>query len=491
MEEEAKMLFKQAKEDMKEKDFDKAIDRLNRALDIYRDLGKEKDKTKVAKELVKAYEKEAELVNKIADNLYKQGKYEEAIERYRESVELITKTGQSKNIQKYEKELRKAYEKLGLDINKRADQLKKEKKYDEAIEIYHESIELMKKTYNSDKVNEFMKELAKCCQDYAKEINKKADKEFKSKNYKISLELYEKSVKIADKSNNAKLVSDFTKELHKNYEVIAKQLEESAEDLIDKDNFDEALDQLSNALRFMQKTDDEDKIEKMEKKISKLFEKHAEKINKTGDEAFKNKDYPRAIEIYTDSLEMAKKAQNEKLINNYEKELNKAFEKYAEQVNKEGDEAFKIKDYEKAEMIYSKSVGLAKNSGKDNLVKNYSKELKKTLEQWAKEKKESGKQALKDNQFEKAIEDYEFAYEVIKRTDDEDEIKDYLKDLQNAYEKWADVLNKRGDLAYDAKNYEEAVQIYSKAVDIIEKTEDEKKIKKYRKDRDKAMKKLT
>ncbi|MHA1378359.1 MAG: tetratricopeptide repeat protein [Candidatus Helarchaeota archaeon] len=491
MEEEAKTLFKQAKEDMREKDFDKAIDRLDRALEIYRDLGKEKDKTKVAKELVKAYEKQAEIVNKLGDQLYKQKKYEEAIGYYKESVELITKTGQSKDIEKFEKEIRKTYEKLAIDINKQADQLKKEKKFEEAMEVYTKSIDLMKKTYNSDKVNEFMKELAKTCGEYAKEINKQADKEFKLKNYRKSLELYESSIKIADKSNDPKLIKDFTKELYKNYEVIAKQLQDSAEELIDKDNFDEALEKLGNSLRFIQKTGDEDKIEKLEKKISKLYEKHAENINKAGDEAFKNKDYPKAIDIYNNSLEMAKKSQNEKLIDNYQKELDKVFEKYAEQVNKEGDEAFKLGDYEKAEMIYIKSVGLATESGKESLINKYAKELRKTLEKWAKEQKEMAKQALEDKQYEKCIEDYKFALDIIKRTEDEGEIQEYLEDLQDAYEKWSDILNKRGDLAYDAKNYEEAVQIYSKAVDLIEQTENEKKIKKYQKDRDKAMKKLT
>ncbi len=491
MEEQAKTLFKQAKEDMNEKDYDKAIDRLNRALELYRDLGKPKEKTNVAKELVKAYEKQAETVNKLADELYKQKKYEEAIQYYRESVELIKKTGQAKDTEKYEKELRKAYERLAIDVNKEADQLKKEKKFEEAIEVYTKSIDLMKKTYNEDKVNEFSKELAKTCEEFGKDINKQADKEFKSKNYKNSLELYEKSIAVAGKSNNPKLIQDFTKELNKNYEVLAKQLEESAANFIDKDEYEEALDKLGNALIFIKKTNDEDKIEKMEQKVSKVFEKHAEKINEAGDAAFKSKDYPKAIEIYHNSLEMAKKSQNQKLIENYEKELNKAFEEHAEQVNKEGDEAFKAGDHEKAEIIYKKSVELAREGQNQKLFEKYSKELRKTLETWAKEVKEVAEKALEDRQYEKAVEDYTHALEIISRSEDEDEIKDYRKDLQAAYEEWAEVLNKRGDLAYDAKNYEEAVQIYSKAVNLIEKTEDDGKIKKYRKDRDKAMKKLT
>jgi len=93
--------------------------------------------------------------------------------------------------------------------------------------------------------------------------------------------------------------------------------------------------------------------------------------------------------------------------------------------------------------------------------------------------------------YEIAIKNFEEALEIIKRTEDDDEIKEYLEDLQEAYEGWADKLNKRGDNAYDAKNYEQAVELYTKAFDLIEKTEDEGKIKKYRKDRDKAMKQMT
>ncbi|MFX0136058.1 MAG: tetratricopeptide repeat protein [Candidatus Hodarchaeota archaeon] len=491
MESEAKNLYKQAKEDMDEKDYDKAVDRLNRALEIFRDLGKQKDVTKCAKELEKAYEKQAEAINKIADELFKQKKYEESINYYRQSVELIKETSKKKDQSKYDKELRKSYENFAQEINKQADQMKKEKNYDEAISLYQKSIDLMKKAYNSDKVNEFMKELGKTAGEHAKDINKQADREFKQKNYKKSLELYEKSVEVADKSNDAKLISNLTKDLYKNYEILAEDLEESAEKLIDEDKFDEAIDQLSNALRFIEKTRDEKKEKKLRKKISKVYEDNAEKINKAGDEAFKRNDYEKAIDIYHSSCEMAKESQNQKLIDNYGKELNKSFEKYAEVVNKQGDEAFEAKDYEKAEMIYIKSLGLATESSKESLINKYSKELRKTRETWAKTIKENAEQALKDGQYEISIRHFEQALDVIKRTEDEEEINDYLKDLQDAYEEWADKLNKRGDNAYDAKNYEQAVELYSKAFDLIEKTEDEGKIKKYRKDRDKAMKKLT
>ncbi|NVM01327.1 MAG: tetratricopeptide repeat protein [Candidatus Helarchaeota archaeon] len=491
MEGEAKSLYKQAKEDMEDKDYDKAIDRLNRALEIYRDLGKQKDVTKCAKELEKAYEKQAEAINKIADELFKQEKYEEAINYYKQSVELIKETSKKKDQSKYDKELRKSYENFAHEINKQADQLKKEKNYDVAIELYIKSIDLMKKSYNSDKVNELMKELGKTAGEHAKDINKQADREFKQKNYGKSLELYEKSVEVADKSNNAKLISNLTKELYKNYEVLAENLEESAEKLIDEDNYNEAIDKLSNALRFIEKTRDDKKVKKLRKKISNLYEDNAEKINKTGDEAFKRKDYEKAIDIYHSSFEMAKESQNQKLIDRYRDELNKSFEKYAEVVNKQGDEAFEANDFEKAEMIYIKSLGLATESGKDSLMNEYSKELRKTREKWAEKTKESAKQAIKDRQYEISIRNFEQALEIIKRTEDEDVIKEYLEDLQDAYEDWADKLNKRGDNAYDAKNYEQAVELYSKAFDLIEKTEDEGKIKKYRKDRDKAMKKLT
>ena len=141
-------------------------------------------------------------------------------------------------------------------------------------------------------------------------------------------------------------------------------------------------------------------------------------------------------------------------------------------------------------MIYIKSVGLAQDSKKESLFNNYSKELRKTRDKWAKEIKEKAEQALEDKQYENSIENFAFALEIIQRTEDEDEIKEYQKKLENAYEEWADVLNKRGDLAYDAKNYLEAKEIYVKAVELIEHTTDEKKIKKFQKDRDKAMKKL-
>ena len=135
MEGEAKNLYKQAKEDMDEKDYDKAIDRLNRALEIFRDLGKQKDVTKCAKELEKAYEKQADAINKIADELFKQQKYEEAITYYRQSVELIKETSKKKDQSKYDKELRKSYEKFAQEINKQADQLRKEKNASSPIEL--------------------------------------------------------------------------------------------------------------------------------------------------------------------------------------------------------------------------------------------------------------------------------------------------------------------------------------------------------------------
>lgn len=491
MESEAKNLCKQAKDDMVQKDYEKAIDRLERALGIFRDLKKEKEVTKTAQDLVKAYEKQAVVVNKIGDELYKQKKYEEAIKYYQNSVEIVTKSNDKKNIDNYKKELQKTYEKFAMDINKQADQLKKEKKFPEAIEIYSKSVNLMEKAYNTEKADEFKKELTQTASLYAKDINKQADKEFKQKNYQKSLELYEKSLENAQKSQDQKLITDFTKELYKNYEALAKELEQSAENAIEEGNYDDALNKLGNALNFIKKTNDQKKIDQMEKKVSKVFETHAENINQAGDEAFKKEDYPKAIEIYHNSLEMAKKSKNNKLISNYDTELDKTFEKYAEIVNEKGDEALKAKNYEEAENIYRDSVKLAKESQKESLVDNYSGELKKTLETWSKTYQDTASKALKAGTFDKAVSDFEKALEIIKRTEDEDEIKEYNKDLIDAYEKWADKLNKDGDLAFDSKKYQQAVDLYSKACGLIEKTKDEEKIKKLAKDRDKAVKKLT
>ena len=62
--------------------------------------------------------------------------------------------------------------------------------------------------------------------------------------------------------------------------------------------------------------------------------------------------------------------------------------------------------------------------------------------------------------------------------------------MTECYEKWAENTNSEGDTAYKMKDYEKAYEFYEESVQLANLAKNPKLLKKFRKERDRAMRKM-
>ena len=118
---------------------------------------------------------------------------------------------------------------------------------------------------------------------------------------------------------------------------------------------------------------------------------------------YKAGDYEGAIEIYQQSVDAAEASGDQKLMENFQGELEKSFEKLSQKINNEGDKLFKEKKYEEASKNYIRSIQLATDAKKGKLVENFTKELRKTYEKWSQALTKEASEFIKKDNYENAF----------------------------------------------------------------------------------------
>ncbi|MBD3350285.1 MAG: hypothetical protein GF364_02255 [Candidatus Lokiarchaeota archaeon] len=475
--------YEKATQCMKEKDYENAVKFFEKAVENM-------ENPKAGVMLKKAKEEYGEDVNKIGDQLYKKKKYKEAMEYYLESIQLEMDAGEDRKVKKYTEELRKATEKLAKEINKKGDKLMKDDKYEEAISVYMESVDLMSKAGNQKKLENFKGELNKALMKHAEELIDLAKDLAKDDKLDDAVSKIKEASTNAKRTGSEKFINNIEDDSKKIFEIVADETNDRGDDAFKKKKYKEAIKLYKRSVDLIKKSGDERKLKRYKKELSKAFEERAEDINDAGDKAYKEGDYESAIEIYQQSIDMAEQSGDEKQIENYKKELAKSFEKLAKEVNDKGDKLYKEGKYEDAGHIYLRSIQLAQQSKKEKLVKNFTKELRKTYEKWADEVNDKGDDLYKEKKYDEAIEAYKQSVVIAETANDEKTIEKYTKELKKAYKKYSEDLNSEGDAAYKSKDYEKAYELYQKSVEMAMLSGDTKNYKRFSKERDKALRKL-
>ncbi|MCP4761990.1 MAG: hypothetical protein GY870_09415 [archaeon] len=476
------MTIEEGKKCMEEKDFEGAVANFKSA-----EAAGEK---KASKLIVKALEEWGETVNKLGDQLLKRKSYKEAIIYYKQSIEIMEEAGNNKKVANYQGEFSKASEKLAEEINQKGDKAYKEKKYEESIKIYLESIQLMIEAGNEKKSNIFKKELKNALNKRATQLTEEAEKFAKEGNLEQAIDRIQKAIVNAQQTDDEKIIANFNKVSYNIYEIVADLTNSKGDKAFKDKNWEQAVPLYKKSVELISKANNKKKLTNYQKELVKAFQESAQEINNSADKAFKEGNYVSAIEIYQQSIEAAKLGENEKLIAGFEKELEKCFESYAQKINNEGDNFLKEKRFEEAVNQYKKSVELAQNSNKQKLLKNFTNELDKAYEKWAEEINTEGDNLFKNKDFENAVDKYKKSILIIDNTSNKKQGIKFEKELQAAYIKWAEGINTEGDNLYKMDKFEDAYSIYSKSVELAELAKNEKLVKKFRKERDKALKKM-
>jgi len=428
--------------------------------------------------------------NAIGDALYKKKNFAEALTYYEQSIELMGKAGNSRKVDNYTKELMKTTEKLAQQINDEADGLLRSKKYPEAVDLYFKSVEMMSRVGKDKKIKNFKGELLTALTKLAEDLLKQAESTMKQGKDEEALELIGAATTKAKMTYDEGLINYIQKKSQKVYEKIADAVNKKGDIEYRNKNWGQAIKLYNESVRLVKKSKNEKKLANFQNELKKAFSKNASEINKAGDKLYKSGEYEAAIEIYQQSVDAAEASGNQKLVENFQAELEKSFEKLSQKINDAGDKMFKEKKYDEASINYIRSIQLATGANKGKLVERFTKELRTTFEKWSQALTKEASELIKKDNYENAIEKLAMAIEKMEITGDNRKIEKTRGQLTECYEKWAENTNSEGDTAYKMKDYEKAYEFYEESVQLANLAKNPKLLKKFRKERDRAMRKM-
>ena len=428
--------------------------------------------------------------NTLGDELYKKKNYAEALTYYEQSIELMEKAGNSRKVDNYTKELMKTTERLAQQINDEADGLLRSKKYPEAVDLYFKSVEMMSRVGKDKKIRNFKGELLTALTKLAEDLLKQAESTIKQGKDEEALELISAANTKAKMTYDEGLINNIQKKSQKVYEKIADAVNKKGDNEYKKKNWGQAIKLYNESVRLVKKSKNEKKLANFQNELKKAFSQNASEINKAGDKLYKSGEYEAAIEIYQQSVDAAEASGNQKLVENFQAELEKSFEKLSQKINDAGDKMFKEKKYEEASINYIRSIQLATDANKGKLVEKFTKELRTTFEKWSQALTKEASELIKKDNYENAIEKLAMAIEKMEITGDNRKIEKTRGQLTECYEKWAENTNSEGDTAYKMKDYEKAYEFYEESVQLANLAQNPKLLKKFRKERDRAMRKM-
>ncbi len=436
-----------------------------------------------------------EQLNEKADGLYENEKFGEAIRLYTESIEMAKKAGKDRKAKRYTKELQDSIDALAEKMNEEGDQLFKEEKYKKSMDAYEKAWSLIQKAgsglFKDIKRRSYRKEYYKAKEKYCEEVLRPRiqgliDNEKWEEAESIYKEMIEKISANVDSSKN----QDYKEEMNDFYEDWADFINEKGDKALKNDDFESAVDYYTQARKLINKTDDHRKIKKFKKELAKAYKNRSKEINHKGDELMKQEDYKEAVNLYETSFDLAQEAENDFLMGRYEKELEKAYKKRGKEINKKADKLLDQEKYEDAIKLYAESVQMVKNANSTLFTKLYEREYKKSLKEWGKKLNERGDTAMANENWKKAAQIYQTAYNVIKKSEDQDLIQDFYQEYIDAIANLSDELNKIGEELFDEEKYEKAFEIFDEALKLAEEAKIQDKIQESKENRQKTMKKM-
>jgi hypothetical protein len=277
----------------------------------------------------KILERWADAENHLGDELYAEKRFAEAIGHYSEAMTLINQTKNESKKKQYKTELAKAFRQHAKEINAMGDQLMKEKKYHEAAIFYEQSIALAKEGGLESMVANFTREMETAYAKHAQQINDQADQLFKLWKYQEAAELYERSINIAERSNQKKLIENFKKEYDNAVELWADQTFAQGTKQLPFQNWSKAMEFFKEAEMVIGYCYNNSKKEAFMKKIYRLYLEMARQVQEEAEVALNKKDFEKAYLTYDYCVMFSQMAQNDLKTKEFRKKRDIAMENWS------------------------------------------------------------------------------------------------------------------------------------------------------------------
>jgi len=150
------------------------------------------------------------------------------------------------------------------------------------------------------------------------------NREFKKKDYKDSIDLFEDAIKIMEIFKIKKNYSYCLKKLKISKLNYAKKLNEKGKAFLFKKMYENARDYFDQALNLAEDINNRSLIKDIRKNIAINYTNWALQIEKNADSLFNKKNYKMANQKYELAIKLAKKARNNKLVDKLYKKSAKA-----------------------------------------------------------------------------------------------------------------------------------------------------------------------
>jgi hypothetical protein len=438
-------------------------------------------------------ERRAESVNAIGDKLMKRKQYCEAISYYQESVDLMIKVGNTKRAENFAKELEKAIGSYAVQLNNQGDSYMKQKKYQDAMNIYQQAWDVLIKAgekWVKKYGDEFSKELCASKCKLATEILKpKADALMQQNEWDNAISRYHDLIEFIPESLDAKTNQILRKGLENVYETLADKINREGDQYYKNKQFPEAIERYAKSVLLIEKTSNEARKKNYKEELSKAFAKHAQEINNYGDKLMKEGKYQEAAMLYDQSVGLAEQSGNRGLIQNFTKEKEAAYAKFAQEINNKADELFKVWKYEEAAQVYKNSIEIAVLAQNQKLIDNFTKEYYQALIKWAETKVKEGNEFNINADFSKALSAYKEAALIVEPIKDKKLLKTFTDTLDRIYLDMAEKVKMNAEMHFKQNNYEVAYEKFDFCVMLGDLAHNERKVKEFRKERDRVMEK--
>ena len=508
-------LVAKAQEAFGNKDYTNAKMNYQKALDIKDDEAIKK-KIKEIEDLIAKNQNEAEQQAKYdaaikeADDAYNSDDFETALAKYEEAYAIKEEQYAKDRIAKVKEKLaeladKEAQEKKFNDLIAAGDEFAEQEKYQEAINKYKEAVDIKPDLTISKKIVELEKKLKEQAEQnevdskYQAKIDE-ADAAFNNSSWNEAKALYQDALDIKPNESYPKTKLD---EIDKKMKEESKsEVEEQYQKIISKadglkkeEKFEDAISYYERAISL--KSDDpypKKQIEeikniieqrKQEQADKEAFEKKYNDLIASGDKAFGNKEYEKALKDFKEAVGM-------KPDENYPQEkideINKILQEQSKDAAKEAeyqaaidkaDKLFNEKNWKEAKSAYENALTIipSKQYPKDQIKacndKMQAESVDEEEEQYQKILTVAQKK-FDEKDYERALELYERAKSI--RPSDPvpqqriDEINQLLKDLANEKEKRArfDALIQEADTYFERKKWQEALKKYMDALDLYD-----------------------
>ena len=436
LESEAEMINSMAKLRFHQRDFIKAIDLYRQSIGLMEQANNQDKVAIFQKEFEAALFGQAQKINNDGDRLFSQGNYIESVVIYKEAWNLVQQAGEpyiSKVREEFTSELKKAKIALAKNVfQANAEKMAKESKWEFAIGLYFQVLSMFKSEEDKEIYDQFMKGKNKIYSRWAQETNKDGDKHYKKAEFQNAIEIYVRSIQLVEKSKDIKLMKTFMKTLTMAFSKHAGEIKKVGDKLMKQNKFKEASEFYSQSVKIAEGAGNNKLVGSITKELARSLEKYAQSMYEKGDDLMIDNEYEKAAGVYLESLELARETENIKLIVEFEKSYHQALEGWAQEVNFKGKLKFNDENWEEASKHFSQSLLIITKTNNQKMIEECRNELHNTYLEMAKKVVKYGDLVFEKGEFQKAYDYYDYSVKMAELAGNQMYAQNYMLERNRA-----------------------------------------------------------